>query len=72
MSCLHFSCFSGMLALTEIVGTIVIHRLLIQFLGMEKKIWMNLVNWNLLNLLSLNQWKQILLGEKLLEKKMKT
>ena len=67
MSCLHSSCFSGVMALMGILSTIVIHLLLIQFLGMEKKIWVNLGNLNLLNLQSLNQWKHILLGEKLLE-----
>ena len=60
------------MALMEISGTIVIHLLRIQFLGKEKKIWVNLGNLNLLNLQSLNQWKHILLGEKLLEIKEKT
>merc|ERR1711923_6467 len=60
------------MALMGILGTIVIHLLLIQFLGMERKIWVNLGNLNLLNLQSLNQWKHILLGEKLLEIKGKT
>ena len=47
MSCLHSSCFSGVMALMVILGTIVIHFLLIQFLGEEKKIWVNLGNLNL-------------------------